>query len=340
VRGEGDPNNGAVRRRFISFSDKLRHVDKLAAMRTFLAIVDRGSLTAAAAALGRAPPSVVRTLAVLEAHLGVRLVARTTRRMSLTAEGRAYLERCRRILADVDEAERALLDADAEPRGDLRVTAPSLFGQRHVAPAVVELVRRHPGLRVELLLLDRVVDLVDEGLDAGVRIGRLPHSSLTAVAVGEVRRVVVASPALLRQRGSPKHPAELAALPCVEHRGPGAGRWAFREGERGREIAVRVRGAFACNQATAVVRACAAGLGFGRFLSYQVQSEVQAGDLRVVLEAFEPPPLPVQIVYPSARHASPRLRAFVALAREQLRARPEIRAGRARGGPHRPGGRP
>lgn len=303
-------------------------MDTLAAMRTFVAIVDHGSLTAAAAALGRAPPSVVRALAVLEAHLGARLLARTTRRMSLTVEGRAYLERCRRILADVEEAERSLVDADPEPRGDLRVTAPVLFGQRHVAPGVVEFVRRHPRVRVELLLLDRVVDLVDEGLDAGVRIGRLPDSSLTAVPVGEVRRVVVASPALLRRGGVPRHPSELASLPCVEHQAVGGGRWTFRERER--EIVVRVRGAFACNQATAVVQACEAGLGFGCFLSYQVQPEVQAGGLRVVLDAFEPPALPVQIVYPSARHASPRLRAFVAFMKEQLRARPEIRSGAPR----------
>jgi DNA-binding transcriptional LysR family regulator len=300
-------------------------MDTLAAMRTFVAIVDHGSLTAAAAALGRSPPSVVRALAVLEAHLGARLLARTTRRMSLTVEGRAYLERCRRILADVDEAERSLVDADPEPRGELRVTAPVLFGQRHVAPGVVEFVRRHPRVRVELLLLDRVVDLVDEGLDAGVRIGRLPDSSLTAVPVGEVRRVVVASPALLRRGGGPRHPSELASLPCVEHQAAGGGRWTFRERER--EIVVRVRGAFSCNQATAVVQACEAGLGFGCFLSYQVQPEVQAGGLRVVLDAFEPPALPVQIVYPSARHASPRLRAFVAFMKAQLRARPEIRSG-------------
>lgn len=297
-------------------------MDTLGAMRAFVAIVDAGSLTAAAAALDRAPPSMVRTLAVLEEHLGVRLLARTTRRMSLTEEGRLYLHRCRRILADVEEAEREVMDRDAEPRGELRATAPVLFGLRHVAPAVTELLQHHPRLRVELVLLDRVADLVDEGLDVGIRIGRLPDSSLTLVPVGEVRRVVVASPALLRRHGRPRHPSELAALPCVEHHGSLAGRWTFVEGER--ELAVRVRGAFACNQAAAVVQACVAGLGFAYVLSYQVEPEVRAGDLEVVLEAFEQPPLPVQLVYPSARLVSARLRAFVGFMKEHLRARPEL----------------
>lgn len=312
-------------------------MDTLAAMRTFVAIVDAGSLTAAAAVLDRAPPSMVRTLAVLEEHLGVRLLARTTRRMSLTEEGRLYLDRCRRILADVEEAEREVMDRDAEPRGELRATAPVLFGLRHVAPAVTELVQRHPRLRVELVLLDRVVDLVDEGIDIGVRIGRLPDSSLMLVPVGEVRRVVVASPALLRRHGVPQHPSELAALPCVEHHGSLTGRWMFVDD--GRELTVRIRGAFACNQAAAVVQACAAGLGFGCLLSYQVEPEVSAGDLRVVLEAFEPPPLPVQLVYPSTRLVSPRLRAFVGFMKEHLRTRPELRPGRTTARPRRGRGR-
>lgn len=323
VRGRGGRNNDAKSTRFVRFSDRLSGVDKLAAMRAFVAIVDEGSLTAAAAAQGRAPPSMVRILAGLEQHLGVRLLNRTTRRMSLTEEGRVYLDRCRRILADVEEAEQAVAAGSAEPRGEIRATAPILFGQRHVVPAAAGFVSRHPGVRVEMLLLDRVVDLVDEGLDVGVRIGHLPDSSLVAVPVGEVRRVVVASPALLR-RGAPKHPSELAALPCVEHLGAAsAGRWSFRDGER--ELSVRVRGAFACNQAGAVVEACAEGLGFARLLSYQVEPEVRAGALRVVLAGFEPAPVPVQIVYPGARLMSTRLRAFVDELAARLRERPEIR---------------
>ena len=194
-------------------------MDKLAAMRAFVAIADEGSLTAAAEALDRAPPTMVRTLATLEEHLGVRLIQRTTRRMHLTEEGRVYLDRCRRILADVDEAEQAVVSTDAEPRGEIRATAPLLFGRLHVAPAIMEFVRRYPQVRVDLLLLDRVVQLVDEGIHVGVRIGRLPDSSMVAVPVGHVRRVVVASPDVLARDGVPAHPSELTARTCVAHQG-------------------------------------------------------------------------------------------------------------------------
>ncbi|MGI9590427.1 MAG: LysR family transcriptional regulator [Myxococcota bacterium] len=293
-------------------------------MRAFVAIVDQGSLTAAAEALGRAPPTTVRTPAALEEHLGVRLLARTTRTMSLSEEGRVYLDRCRRILADVEEAEEAVAASDAEQRGEIQATAPILFGQWHVAPAVTRFLQRYPHVRVELLLLDRVIDLVEEGIDLGVRIGRLPDASTVAVPVGHVRRVVVASPGLLEQSDVPGHPGALGERPCVVHSGttPG-GRWTFRDGDR--DLAVRVRSVFACNQAIAAVDACAAGLGFGCFLSYQVEPRVSAGELQVVLETFEPEPMPVQLVYPHARLMSPRLRVFVDALRDELRERPELR---------------
>jgi DNA-binding transcriptional LysR family regulator len=298
-------------------------MDMLAAMRAFVAIADEGSLTAAAGALDRAPPTMVRTLATLEEHLGVRLIHRTTRRMSLTEEGHVYLERCRRILADVDEAEQAIVSADSEPRGEIRVTAPGLFGQLHIAPAVTEFVRRHPQVRVDLLLLDRVVNLVDEGMHVGVRIGRLPDSSMVAVSVGHVRRVIVASPDLLARDGTPEHPSEFANRTCIGHHGLAPqGRWTFHED--GSDFSVRVPTAFSCNVASAAVDACSTGLGFGCFLSYQVEREVREGRLHVVLEDYEPPPFPVQIVYPDARLMSPRLRVFIDELREHLRARPEI----------------
>lgn len=299
-------------------------MDKLAAMRAFVEIVDRGSLTAAAKALNRAPPTLVRTLATLEEALGARLLARTTRTMSLTEEGRAYLDRCRRILADVEEAERAVHAGDTEPRGEIRVTAPVLFGQWHVAPAVIRFVQRFERVRVELLLLDRVVHLVEEGLDLGVRIGQLEDSSMIAVPVGRVRRVVVASPTVLANVGTPSHPEELASHPCVMFRGATA-RDSFSFREAGRDRSVRVPSPFGCNQATAAVEACVAGLGFGQFLSYQVEPQLRAGNLRLVLEEFEVPALPVSLVYPDARLMSSRLRAFVDWMKEQLRARPEIR---------------
>lgn len=300
-------------------------MDKLLAMRAFVEIVDRGSLTAAARATGRSLPTMVRTLAALEEALETRLLRRTTRRMSLTPEGRDYLERCRRILSDVEEAERALSAGDDEPRGELRVTAPVLFGQRHVAPAVVAFLVRHPRVSIDLRLLDRVVDLVEEGIDAALRIAPLPDSSMVAIPVGSLRKVVVASPALLRRVGLPDRPEALADLPCVRFGGiaPG-GVWRFRR--EGRDLSVRVRGGLACNQAAAAVAACAEGLGFGQFLEYQVEDELASERLRVVLPGFEVPPVPVSLVYPEARLVSTRLRTFLDWMRDRLRERPAIRA--------------
>lgn len=170
-------------------------MDKFQAMRSFVAIVDQGSLTAAATALDRSLPSMVRTLAALEESLGTRLLRRTTRRMSLTAEGQVYLDRCRRILGDIEEAEASVMRDQIEPRGQVRMTAPVLFGQMHVAPALSEFLRRFHEMQVELLLFDRVVGLVEEGFDLAVRIAHLTDSTMVAVPVGYVRRVVCASPA-------------------------------------------------------------------------------------------------------------------------------------------------
>ncbi len=298
-------------------------MDKFLAMRSFVAIVDHGSLTAAATALDRSLPTMVRTLAALEESLGTRLLRRTTRRMSLTAEGQGYLERCRRILGDIEEAEASVARGQMEPRGRIRMTAPVLFGQMHVAPALTEFLRRFDEVQVELMLLDRVVNLVEEGIDLAVRIAHLSDSSMVAVPVGRVRRVVCASPALLRNQGLPAHPRELSERPCVRFRGINPGdSWSFQDA--GREIAVRTRGSFACNQAAAAAQACAEGLGFGMFLSYQVEPLVRKGRLQLVLADFELPSLPVSLVYAQARLVSTRLRVLLDWLKQTLGARPEI----------------
>lgn len=285
-------------------------MDKLAAMRAFVAIVDRGSLSAAALALGRSLPTMVRLLAALERSLGVVLLRRTTRRMSLTPEGRVYLERCRRILADVAETEDVVGATRAEPRGRLRVTAPVLFGQMHVAPAVTAFLAEHPAVQIDLVLVDRVLDLVEDGIDAAVRIARLPDSSAIAIPVGTMRRVVCASPELLRRVGTPERPEDLAGRPCVRFHGlASSAAWHFEDS--GRPIVVPIDGPLTTNQAAAAVTACVAGLGFGVFLSYQVAAEVAAERLCVVLPRYEPPPLPVSLVYPEARIVFPRLRIFL-----------------------------
>lgn len=299
-------------------------MDKLLAMRSFVAIVDHGSLTAAADTLDRSLPTMVRILAALEEDLGARLLRRTTRRMSLTAEGQDYLERCRRILNDIEDAEASVTRARVEPRGRVRMTAPVLFGQMHIAPSLGGFMAEFPEVEVELLLLDRVVNVVEEGIDLAVRIAHLSDSSMVAVPVGHVRRVVCASPALLVDEGAPKHPRELAERPCVQFRGINpSNQWSFRDGTR--EISVKTRGRLTCNQATATAAACAEGLGFGMFLSYQVESLIRAKRLEVVLTDFELPPIPVSLVYPESRLKSTRLRTLVDWLKEGLRARTEVR---------------
>ena len=293
-------------------------MDKLQAMATFVQIVERGSLTAAATSVETSLPSVVRTLAALEKTLGVRLLNRTTRRISLTQEGRHYLARCRSILAEIDEAEMALSSQRQEPRGELRVTAPVLFGQLHVTPIVTRFVRQFKEASVELLLLDRVVSLVEESIDVAVRIGHLADSSLIAIPAGHVRRVVCASPQYLKERGLPQEPKDLLKHDCLRLIGlaPGVA-WNFRH--KGRTLSVPVRGQFVCNQAAATIDACIDSLGIGTFLSYQVAPLVAQKKLKLILIEYEPPPIPLSIVYPHAKLLSARVRVFAEWATENLR---------------------
>jgi DNA-binding transcriptional LysR family regulator len=290
-------------------------MDKLKAMATFVRIAEGGSLTAAATALGASLPAVVRSLAALEAALDVRLINRTTRRMALTDEGREYYERCKRVLAELDEAEAALSARRVAPRGRLRVTAPVLFGRVHVAPVATEFVSRHSAVQLDLLLLDRVADLVEEGIDVGVRIGRLPDSSLVAIPVGETRRVVCASPAYLKRAGLPRSPAALMACRCVNFNGLAPGQeWSFAREKR------KVNAAFATNEIEAALEACVRGVGIGQFLSYQVQALLDQGRLKRVLRDSEPAALPIQVIYPHARLLSSNVRSFVDCLVPRLRA--------------------
>ena len=285
-------------------------MDKLRAMATFVGIVDGGSLTAAAVALNTSLPSVVRQLAALEAALDVRLLNRTTRRLALTDEGREYYERAKRLLADVEDAEAALSARRIEPRGRLRVTASVLFGRLHVAPAVNAFIAKHPAVRVELVLLDRPVDLIEEGLDVGVRIGALPDSSLVAVAVGATRRVVCASPAYLKRHGRPDSPEDLARHRSVGFTGLAPDHeWVFRDGERTRRM--KMDPLVTSNQIDVALGACLEGLGLGQFLCYQVQAATNARKLVRVLPGYEPPAVPVQVIYPGARRMSANVRALV-----------------------------
>ena len=285
-------------------------MDKLRAMTTFVTIADRGSLTAAADALGTSPPSVVRTLAALERELGARLLTRTTRRIALTEEGRDYLERARRVLSQVEEAEAALSARQDTPQGRIALTSSVMFGRLHVAPLLAEFLGAHPRMQAELLLLDRVVNLLEEGLDLGVRIGHLPDSSLVAIPVGETRRVICASPAYLRRAGTPAAPEDLAAHSCIRFTGLIAGNeWEFAGRDRPKRIAVD--GPLVTNQADAALDAALNGLGCGMFLCYQVGGAVAAGRLRFLLRDHEPPSLPIHVVFPEGRLMSSRVRALL-----------------------------
>jgi DNA-binding transcriptional LysR family regulator len=273
-------------------------MDKLRAMETFIAIADNGSLTEAGLRLDRSLPTVVRTLAELEAHLGVRLFNRTTRRIDLTAEGRDYLDHCRRMLADLAAAEDQLRDGPGTIAGHVSVTAPVLFGELHVAPAMVQLTNAHPGLSLRLYLADRIVDLLENHLDLAVRIGALPDSSLMARRVGEVRQVLCAAPGLLAKLGCPTRPEELSAFPCLRNDGNTAGgRWAFRDPESGKAIHQPVRGRLSANAVRPLAGYCCDGAGLALFLSYQVADALAEGRLVEVLPHWQPPPLAVHIVH-------------------------------------------
>lgn len=297
-------------------------MDKLKAMRTVVSIADEGSLTAAAAALGSSLPVVVRTLAALEAHLGIRLFNRTTRRISLTEEGQHYIESSRQLLAAIEEAESALTMDAVEPSGQLTITAPVLYGQMYVAPAVTRFVQNHDMVRVTLLLLDRVVNLLEEHIDVGIRIGALEDSSLIAQPLGSARRIVVASPNYLTHHEAPCHPRDLLKANCLRTSNGAGPWWMFHENDK--LFAVPVTGNLKFNYVAPAVQACLAGLGFGMFFSYQVADHLAHNHLHVVLESFEAPPRPINLVYPHARLLPARIKLFIEWIKQELIASPTL----------------
>ncbi|MBN9115894.1 MAG: LysR family transcriptional regulator, partial [Pandoraea sp.] len=270
-----------------------------------------------ARALDSSLPAVVRTLAALETSLDVRLLNRTTRRIALTEEGRTYLDTCRQILSELQEAEARLAARHEAPSGTLVVTAPVLFGQLHVAPALYRFLRAYPAVKCRLLLNDRVVNLWEEGIDVGIRISPLDDSTLVAQSLGAIRRVVVASPACLAEQGEVKHPRDLAGKNCIRSHGGGFGQWRFWEG--GREFVVPVDGNLEVSHGLTAIDACLGGMGYGCFLSYQVAAPMADGRLVRVLKDYEGPARPVNIVYPHARLLPSRTRVFVEWMKRELR---------------------
>jgi DNA-binding transcriptional LysR family regulator len=283
-------------------------MDRLEELEIFTAILDAGSLAGAARKLRRSAPAVTRALAALEQRIGTRLVERTTRRLAPTEAGRRLGEQARRVLAEYEAA--VTEDAAAPLKGLLRITAPSVFGTRHVTPVIGSFLDKYPGMRVELVFDDRYVDLIDGGLDAAVRIGPLPDGGLVARRVGEVRRMVVASRAYVRRRGAPVSPKDIAAHDVIFNTSRSAtAEWRFRHG--GREAVVHLAPRFSVNSVEAMLSMMRAGRGLARPLSYQVADDLATGRVVRLLAAYEPAPLPVHVVMPSAKYMAPKLRAFV-----------------------------
>lgn len=288
-------------------------------MRVFVAVAEAQSLSGAGRRLGMSAPVVTRVIASLEEALGVTLLHRTTRLVRLTEAGQQYLADCVGILSAVEAAEAAASSSLQSPRGQLSLTAPVLFGRMFVAPVLLEFLSLYPEVSVRTLLLDRVIDLVEEGVDVAVRIAHLPDSSLRAVRVGAVRRVVCASPGYLEEHGTPTHPRELGQHETVLFTSSvGVREWSFSKD--GQTETMRPRARLLVNSAELAIQAALAGHGLTRVLSYQVSQHLTSGALRVVLSDFEDPPVPIQVVHYEGRRVTARVKAFVDLAVERLRA--------------------
>jgi DNA-binding transcriptional LysR family regulator len=290
-------------------------MDRIDAMQAFVAVADLRGFAPAARKLGLSPSGVTRLIAALEERLGARLLQRTTRQVTLTDAGSRYLERARRILADVEEAEDAVEGERTRPEGQLVISAPVGFGRLHVSGIVTAYLKRYGDVGVDLRLSDRMINLVEDGVDLAVRIGHLPDSTLVARHVGEMRRIVVASSGYLQQRGEPSTPEAVASHETIQFGAMTASPdWRFVEGDR--EIRVACTPRFTTNSADAAIQYAEQGGGLTRVLAYQAAAAIKAGRMKIVLAKFEQPPLPIHLVYPTSRLLSAKVRAFVDLVLE------------------------
>ena len=290
-------------------------MDRIDAMQAFVTVADLNGFAPAARKLGLSPSGVTRLIAALEERLGARLLQRTTRQVALTDAGARYLERARRILSDVEEAESAAEGERTRPGGRLVVSAPNGFGRLHVSPVMSAYLQRYGEVSAELRLSDRMINLVEEGVDLAVRIGHLPDSTLVARHVGEMRRIVVASKEYLKRRGEPKTPEAIASHDTI-HFGAMTVEPVWRFAADGREISVSSTPRFTSNSADAAIRYAEAGGGLTRVLAYQAADSLKAGRLKIVLAEFEQPALPIHIVYPTSRLLSAKVRTFIDLVTE------------------------
>jgi DNA-binding transcriptional LysR family regulator len=295
-------------------------MDRLESMTMLVAVADAGSLSAAGRGLAVPLTTVSRKISDLEAHLGTQLIQRSSRRIVLTEAGAAYIEACRRILEEIGEAERAASGEYRSPRGELVITAPIVFGRLHLLPIICDFLKAYPEIDIHLVQSDRNVSLMDEHIDLALRIGALPDSGLIATRVGEVRRVICASPAYFAARGTPSRPEDLASHDCIASDvldSPNV--WRFGTGRS--EVAIAVHPRMSVTTAEAAVDAAAAGIGIARLLSYQVARALADGALTLILEDFEPPPRPISLLHAGSKLVPLKLRAFLDFATPRLRAR-------------------
>ncbi len=291
-------------------------MDKLKQLETLVSVATRGSLTAAARAEGVAPAIIGRRLDALEERLGVKLLVRTTRRISLTHEGSAFLEDCQRLLADLASAEASVSAGGVKASGHLRITAPAGFGRRHVAPLVPRFHELHPEVTLSLNLSDRVVDIAAEGYDCAVRVGDLPDSALVSVRLADNRRLCVATPAYLQRHGVPQHPSELARFACLtlssdasQTRG-----WAFsvpRDGSPNELVHLRPGGPLDCSDGQVLHEWCLAGHGIAWRSTWEVEADIAAGRLSPLLEDFAAPPNGIYALFPQRKHLALRVRLWI-----------------------------
>ena len=298
-------------------------MDQLHLIGVFVAVADTNGLAGAARKLGISAPAVTRAINELEMQLGVRLLTRTTRVVRLTEPGARYAQDCRRILAELADANEAVSGLHGAPSGTLTITAPALFGAKHVSPIVTEYLQRYPGVTASCWFLDRVVNMMDEGMDVAVRIGELPDSSMQAIRVGSVRRVICAAPGYLEQHGLPTVPDDVAAHQVVslDVISP-APEW--RLVRDGAPYIVKLNARLATTTNDSAITAAVDGYGLAALLSYQITDQLRNGQLKIVLGEFEPAPMPVHLMHREGRHASQKARAFLDLAIERLRANPAL----------------
>lgn len=294
-------------------------MDRFHLMSVFVAVAEEESFAGGARRLGMSPPAVTRAIAMLEEHLGIKVLTRTTRFVRATDAGLRYLESARRIIAEAEEADEAAAGVHAAPRGHLAVTAPVLFGSIYVMPGIVDYLKRYPDVYVSAMFLDRVVNLLEEGLDVGVRIGELPDSTMRAIQVGHVRRVVCAAPEYLKQYGVLNEPQDLVthSVICASPVSP-ANEWRFGTGKMVESVKIHPRLTVTNNDAA--IQAALQGLGVTRLMSYQIAAHLAAGRLTRVLADYEPPPLPIHVLHREGRQVSAKVRSFVDLLVERLRA--------------------